>query len=123
MDCCDPLGGVAPGVEATDWDALNDPIRDCDMVIPWPDPILPCEYDIGKLGRDAWWLLEAMWLVYVCEVALGASSCRIHAQPVDSQTYRIAPDMAQHVVVDLKEQWPLLHRWMGSENAPTLREQ
>lgn len=34
LDCCDPLGGVAPGVDATDWDALNDPIRDCDMAIP-----------------------------------------------------------------------------------------
>lgn len=78
---------------------------------------------MGKLGRDAWWLLEAMWLVYLCEVALGASSCRIHARPVDCQTYRIAPDIAQHVVVDLKGQRSLLQQWMASENAPTLREQ
>lgn len=52
-DCCEPRGGggVAPGVDATDWEALNDPIWDWDNCIPLADPTLFWEYDMERLGR------------------------------------------------------------------------
>lgn len=47
-------------MEATDWEALKDPICDCENAIPFVEPMLLWEYDIGKLGRGGWWLLEAI---------------------------------------------------------------
>lgn len=53
VDCCDPFGGggVALGVDATEWDVLNEPICDCEKAMPLVDPMLLCEYDMGRLGR------------------------------------------------------------------------
>lgn len=54
------MGGVGVGVDATDCEWLNDPICDWDMGKPLADPMLPCEYDIGRLGRWRWLLLVAI---------------------------------------------------------------
>jgi len=52
-DCCELREGVgvAPEVDATDWEALKDPC-DCDNCIPLADPTLLWEYDMETLGRE-----------------------------------------------------------------------
>lgn len=41
-DCCELFGGgVARGVEVTDWEALKEPIWDWEKASPLAEPMLP----------------------------------------------------------------------------------
>ena len=52
FDCCDALGGVAAGVDATDCDALKDPMWGCDDDKPLLGPTLSRVNDIEGLGCE-----------------------------------------------------------------------